>query len=116
MVGGQSSKGPTTRSQRLLEASSDGDQVMSGTQYTEDSDEEVDPFQVKDPRTTLAIGRKVSFSTPKGTEVMQQTRSPSPPKISEDEFREMMEEILEGIRRRDEWTGQAVEKIGMRLE
>ena len=28
----------------------------------------------------------------------------------------MMEEILEGIRRRDEWTGQAAEEIGMRLE
>ena len=27
-----------------------------------------------------------------------------------------MEEILEGIRRRDEWTGQEAEKIGMRLE
>jgi len=47
---------------------------------------------------------------------MRRTRSPSPPEISEDEFREMMEEILEGIRRRDEWTGQAAEEIGMRLE
>ena len=27
-----------------------------------------------------------------------------------------MEEILEEIRRRDDWTGQAAEKIGMRLE
>ena len=113
---GQSSKGPTTRSQRLLEASSGGDEVMSGTQYTEDSEEEVDPLQVPNPRAMLARGRKVSFSTPKGKEVMRRTRSPSPPEISEDEFREMMGEILEGIRRRDEWTGQAAEEIGMRLE
>lgn len=27
-----------------------------------------------------------------------------------------MQEILEGIRRRDEWTGQAAEELGMRLE
>src|SRR5437588_288343 len=113
---GQSSKGPMIRSQRLLEASSGGDEVMSGTQYTENSEEEVDPLQVKDPRTTLSRGRKVSFSTPKGKEVIRRTRSPSPPEISESEFREMMGEILEGIRRRDEWTGQAVEEIGMRLE
>src|SRR5437588_9650456 len=113
---GQSSKGPTTRSQRLLEASSGGDEVMSGTQYTEDSEEEVDPLQVPNPRTVLARGRRVSFSTPKGKEVIRRTRSPSPPEISEDEFRKMMEEILEGIRRRDEWTGQAAEEIGIRLE
>src|SRR5437588_2391165 len=113
---GQSSKGPTTRSQRLLEASSGGDEVMSGTQYTEDSEEEVDPLQVKDPRTRPASGRRVSFSTPKGKDVMRRTRSPSPPEISESEFREMMGEILEGIRRRDEWTGRAAEEIGMRLE
>src|SRR5437588_10843275 len=113
---GQSLKGPTTRSQRLLEASSGGDEVMSGTQYTEDSEEEVDPLQVKDLKTILSRGRKVSFSTLKGKEVIRRTRSPSPPEISEDEFREMMEEILEGIRRRDEWTGQVAEEIGMRLE
>src|SRR5205085_10841013 len=65
---------------------------------------------------TLARERKVSFSTPKGKEVMRRTHTPSPPEISEEDFREMMEEILEGIRRRDEWTGQAVEEIGMRLE
>src|SRR5437588_772250 len=86
---GQSSKGPTTRSQRLLEASSGGDKVISGTQYTEDSEEEVDPLQVPNPRTMLARGRKVSFSTPKGKEVMRRTLSPSPPEISEDELREM---------------------------
>src|SRR5437588_3608964 len=113
---GQSSKGPTTRSQRVLEAASGGDEVRSGTQYTEDSEEEVDPLQVPNPRAMLARGRKVSFSIPKGKEVMRLTRSPSPPEISESEFREMMGEILEGIRRRDEWTGQAVEEIGMRLE
>src|SRR5947209_19588632 len=113
---GQSSKGPTIRSQRLVEASSGGDEVMSGTQYTEDSEEEVEPLQVKDPRTRPVSGRRVSFSTPKGKEVMRRTRSLSPPEISEDEFREMMGEILEGIRRRDEWTGQAAEEIGMRLE
>src|SRR5436853_4231797 len=97
---GQSSKGPTTRSQRLLEASSGSDEVMSGTQYTEDSEEDGDPLQVKDLRTMLSKGRKVSFSTPKGKEVIRRTRSPSPPEISEDEFREMMKGILEGIRRR----------------
>src|SRR5437588_3431855 len=113
---GQSSKGPMTRSQRLLEASSGGDEVMSRTQYTEDSEEEVDPLQVPNPRATLARGRKVSFSTPKGKEVMRRTRSPSPPKISESEIRKMMGEIVERIRRRDEWTGQAAEEIGMRLE
>src|SRR5436853_4542808 len=64
----------------------------------------------------LARGRKVSFSTPKGKQVMRRTRSPLPPEISESEFSEMMGEILEGIRRRDEWTGQAVEEIKMRLE
>src|SRR5947209_4263807 len=113
---GQSSKGPTTRSQRLLEASSGGDEVMSGTQYTEDSEEEVDPLQVPNPRTLLSRGRKGSVPTPKGKEVMRRTRSPSPPEISESEFREMMGEILEGIKRRDEWTRQAAEEIGMRLE
>src|SRR5437588_12336228 len=113
---GQSLKGPTTRSQRLLEASSRGDEVMSGTQYTEDSEEEIDPLQVPNPKATLARGRKVSFSTLKGKEVMRRTRSPSPPEISESQFREIMAEILEGIRRRDEWTGQAAEEIGMRLE
>src|SRR5437660_12547221 len=89
---------------------------MSGTQYTEDSEEEVDPLQVPNPRAMLARGRKVSFSTPKGKEVMRRTSSPSPPEISESEFREIIGEILEGIRRRDEWTGQAAEEIGMRLE
>ena len=69
-VAGQSSKGPTTRSQRLLEASSGGDEVMSGTQYTEDSEEEVDLLQVPNPRTTLSRGRRVLFSTPKGKEVI----------------------------------------------
>src|SRR5436853_5732241 len=113
---GQSSKGPTTRSQRLLEASWGGDEVMSRTQYMEDSEEEVDPVQVPNPRATLARGRKVSFSTLKGKEVMRRTRSPSPPEISESEFREMMAEIMEGIRRRHEWTGQVAEEIGMRLE
>src|SRR5437588_625824 len=113
---GQFSKGPTTKSQRLLEASSGGDKVMSGTQYTEDSEEEVDPLQAPNPRAMLAKGRRVSFSTPKGKEVMRRTHSPSPPEISESEFREMMMKILEGIRRRDKWTGQAAEEIGMRLE
>src|SRR5437588_11129854 len=113
---GQSLKGPTTRSQRLLEASLGGDEVISGTQYTEDSEEEVDPLQVPNPRATLARGRKVSFSTLKGKVVMRRTRSPSPLEISESEFREMMGKILEGIRRRDEWTGQAAEEIGMKLE
>src|SRR5437588_11311784 len=47
---------------------------------------------------------------------MRRTRSPLPPEISENEFREMMEEILEGIRRRDEWTEQAEEEIGTRLK
>src|SRR5437660_12671081 len=90
---GQSSKGPTTRSQRLLEASSRGDEVMSGTQYTEGSNVEVDPLQVLNPRVEAARGRKVSFSTPKGKEVMRRTRSPSLPEISEETFRDMMEEI-----------------------
>ena len=89
---------------------------MSETQYTQNSEEEVDPLQVKNLRTEVARGRRVSFSTPKGKEVMRRTRSPSPPEISESEFREMMGEILEGIRRRDEWTGQEAEEIGMRLE
>ena len=82
---------------------------MSGTQYTEGSNEEVNPLKV-------SRGRRVSFSTPKGKEVMRRTRSPSPPEISEETFLDMMEEILEGIRMRDEWTGQAAEEIGMRLE
>ena len=89
---------------------------MSGTQYTEGSNEEVDPLQVQNPRVEASRGRRVSFSTPKGKEVMRRTRLPSPPETSEETIRDMMEEILEGIRMRDEWTGQAAEEIGMRLE
>ena len=48
-----------------------GDEVISRTQYTEDSEEEVDPLQVKEPRTEVAKRKRVSFSTPKGKEVVR---------------------------------------------
>ena len=114
-----SSKEKIPKSRRLLEtASSEGDEVMSGTHYTDEpEEEEVDPLSVKDPSKELGRRRRVSFSTnPKGKEVQRRQRSPSPPEFNEEDFREMMEEILEGIRRREEWTGQAAEEIGMRLE
>ena len=74
---------------------------MSGTHYTKDSGEEIDPRESE----TEDRGRKrVGFSNdPKGKQVVRRTtRSPSPLNINEETFREMMEDVLEGIKKQDE--------------
>ena len=73
---------------------------MSGTHYTEDSGEEIDPRKLE---TEDRGQKKVGFSSdPKGKQVVRRgtTRSPSPLNIDEETFREMMEDVLEGIKNR----------------
>ena len=86
---------------------------MSGTQYTEDDKDEgsdIYPLQLVDPAEDVGRRRRVSFSEPKGKEVQTRTWSPSPPEFSEEDFKEMMEEILEGIRRRRNGRGRQPKK------
>ena len=89
---------------------------MSGTHYTEDSGEEIDPRESE----TEDRGRKrVGFSSdPKGKQVVRRgtTRSPSPLKIDDETFREMLEDVLEGIKKQDKWIGKAAEEVGLALE
>ena len=115
----QAGQGPrcSERQQKLLRSAKEGgDEVMSGTHYTEDSGEEIDPRESE----TEDRGRKrVGFSSdPKGKQVVRRgsTRSPSPLNIDEETFREMMEDVLEGIKKQDEWIGKAAKEVGLALE
>ena len=82
---------------------------MTGTHVSgSDDNDDIDPLQKSG--SVVEIRRKG-----KEKEVVRRTRKPSPSR-EENYFRMMMEEIVEGIRRRDEWTGQAAEELGMRLE
>ena len=82
---------------------------MTGTQVSwEESEDDVDPLQ----RTGSGVELR---GKGKGKEVQRRTRTPRPEQ-EENHFRDLMEEILEGIRRRDEWTGQAAEELGMHLK
>ena len=86
---------------------------MSGTHSTEDLGEEIDPRESE----TEDRGRKrVGFSSdPKGKQVVRRgtTRSPSPLNVDEETFRETMEDVLEGIKKQDEWIGKAAEEVGL---
>ena len=82
------------RQQKLLRSTKDrGDKVMLGTHYMEDSGEEIDP---REPETEERGRKRVGFSSdPKGKQVIRRgtTRSPTPLKIDEETFREMMEDV-----------------------
>ena len=82
---------------------------MTGTQVSwEESEGDVNPLQ----RTGSVVELR---GKGKGKEVQRRTRTPTPEQ-EENHFRDLMEVILEGIRRRDEWTGQAAEELGMHLK
>ena len=82
---------------------------MTGTHVSgEESKDDVDSLQ----RTGSVVELR---GKGKGKEIQRRTRTPTPEQ-EENHFRDLMEEILEGIRQRDEWTGQAAEELGMRLK
>ena len=82
------------------------DTDMTGTHVSGESEDDVDLLQK---------GGSVVEIRRKGKEVRRRTRTPSPAN-EEVYFGVLMEEILAGIRRQEEWTGQAAEEVGMRLE
>ena len=43
-------------------------------------------------------------------------RSSSSLNIDEETFREMMKDVLEGIKKQDKWIGKAAEEVGLALE
>ena len=82
---------------------------MTGTQVSgEESEDDVDPLQ-----KTASVGELRGKG--KGKEVQRWTRTLTPEQ-EENYFRDLREEVWEGIRRRDEWAGQAAEELGIRLE
>ena len=82
------------------------DTQMTGNHVSEESKEDVDPLQKS---------RSVVEIRGKGKEVRRRARTPSPSN-KETYFKILMGEILEGIRRQEEWTGQPAEEVGMCLE
>ena len=102
--GKDSAPGPSQP--KSIEYPEQDDTQMTGTHVSGESEDDVDPLQKS--------GSVVEIRG-KGKEVRRRARTPSPSN-EETYFRILMGEILEGIRRQEEWTGQAAEEIGMRLE
>ena len=104
--GKDSAPGPSQPKSIEYPEQREDDTQMTGTHVSGESEDDVDPLQ---------RGGSVVEIRGKGKEVRRRARTPSPSN-EETYFRILMGEILEGIRRQEEWTGQAAEEIGMRLE
>ena len=112
------------REPKYLEFTSEGQagsEIRTGSPYHDES--EMGGTEV--PESVVMVGHTsggIRFQEPRGKGKEVAWRSPRPEQsawenlVDERTFRDMMTEVLEGIRRRDQWIGQEKANIGMAFE